>query len=64
MIYNQRPAHCNRQLDGRHVPGAEVRRAGGARLLLPIHLFNYIDRQILAVLEPQIRWEALRVVDS
>jgi MFS transporter, Spinster family, sphingosine-1-phosphate transporter len=56
MIYNRREANCNRQL---------LMQAGGIKplsgawsalfLLLAINLFNYIDRQILAALEPDIR---------
>src|SRR5881392_1059089 len=56
MIYNQRGANCNRQL----AMGDGVKKStSGARtalfLLLAINLFNYIDRQILAALEPDIR---------
>ena len=55
MIYNRRAANCNRQLsmqqNGR--PGSAAKTA--LLLLLAINLFNYIDRQILAALEPDIR---------
>jgi MFS family permease len=56
MIYNQRAANCNRQLSmepssGKPLPGARA----ALWLLLGINLFNYIDRQILAALEPDIR---------
>jgi MFS transporter, Spinster family, sphingosine-1-phosphate transporter len=55
MIYNRRAANCNPQLSMQ--PANELRR--GARsalfLLLAINLFNYIDRQVLAALEPDIR---------
>jgi MFS family permease len=55
MIYNLRAANCNRQLsmqkNGR--PGSAAKTA--LLLLLGINLFNYIDRQILAALEPDIR---------
>jgi len=55
MIYNRCEANCNRQLS----MGTQARLASGARaallLLLAINLFNYIDRQILAALEPDIR---------
>jgi MFS family permease len=56
MIYNQRRANCNRQLamgDGvkKSTSGAQT----ALLLLLGINLFNYIDRQILAALEPEIR---------
>jgi MFS transporter, Spinster family, sphingosine-1-phosphate transporter len=55
MIYNRRAANCNRQLsmqkNGR--PGSAAKTA--LLLLLGINLFNYIDRQILAALEPDIR---------
>src|SRR5436305_1671003 len=56
MIYNYRVAICNRQLA---VEGGMKRSINGAHpallLLLGINLFNYIDRQILAALEPDIR---------
>ena len=56
MIYNQCAANCNRQLSmepssGKPLPGAHA----ALWLLLGINLFNYIDRQILAALEPDIR---------
>jgi MFS transporter, Spinster family, sphingosine-1-phosphate transporter len=56
MIYNRRAANCNPQLS-MHQSGKQP--VSGARsalcLLLAINLFNYIDRQILAALEPDIR---------
>jgi len=56
MIYNRREAICNRQL---LMQAAGIKPLSGARsalfLLLAINLFNYIDRQILAALEPDIR---------
>src|ERR1700748_1830406 len=56
MIYNRRAANCNPQLSMQH---SGQRSVSGARtalgLLLAINLFNYIDRQILAALEPDIR---------
>jgi MFS family permease len=56
MIYNRREANCNRQL---FMQAAGIKPLSGARsalfLLLAINLFNYIDRQILAALEPDIR---------
>ena len=56
MIYNRCAANCNRQLSMQPVGN---RLLSGARsalfLLLAINLFNYIDRQILAALEPDIR---------
>jgi len=56
MIYNRRRANCNRQLS---MESARPKPLSGARtallLLLSINLFNYIDRQILAALEPDIR---------
>jgi len=56
MIYNRRRANCNRQLS---MEPARQKPLSGARtallLLLSINLFNYIDRQILAALEPDIR---------
>jgi len=56
MIYNRRGANCNPQLS---MQPSGQKRMSGARtalfLLLAINLFNYIDRQILAALEPDIR---------
>ncbi len=56
MIYNRREGNWNRQL---FMQAAEIKPLSGARsalfLLLAINLFNYIDRQILAALEPDIR---------
>jgi MFS family permease len=56
MIYNLCRANCNRQLS---MDPAGKKPMSGARgalfLLLAINLFNYIDRQILAALEPDIR---------
>ena len=56
MIYNRPRANCNRQLS---MQAAGIKPLSGARsalfLLLAINLFNYIDRQILAALEPDIR---------
>jgi MFS transporter, Spinster family, sphingosine-1-phosphate transporter len=55
MIYNRRAANCNRQL----LMQRWAKPLGGAYpalfLLLAINLFNYIDRQILAAVEPDIR---------
>src|SRR5438552_3049438 len=56
MIYNRRPANCNRQLSMESVGKRPMSGAGGALfLLLTINLFNYIDRQVLAAVEPDIR---------
>jgi MFS family permease len=56
MIYNRRAANCNPQLS---MQLSGQKPMSGARsalfLLLTINLFNYIDRQILAALEPDIR---------
>src|SRR2546421_10835830 len=56
MIYNRSRANCNRQL---LMQPAANKAVSGARtalfLLLAINLFNYIDRQLLAALEPDIR---------
>ena len=56
MIYNRQAANCNRQLS---MQPSGQKPISGARsalfLLLAINLFNYIDRQILAALEPDIR---------
>jgi hypothetical protein len=55
MIYNRRAANCNPQLSMQ----TKVRTSSAAKtalfLLLGVNLFNYIDRQILAALEPDIR---------
>jgi len=55
MIYNRHRANCNRQLSmgSRQQPLTGAYTALG--LLLAINLFNYIDRQVLAALEPDIR---------
>jgi MFS transporter, Spinster family, sphingosine-1-phosphate transporter len=56
MIYNRRAANCNRQLSMQPVGNRPLSGARSALfLLLAINLFNYIDRQILAALEPDIR---------
>jgi MFS transporter, Spinster family, sphingosine-1-phosphate transporter len=56
MIYNRHLANCNPQLS---MQPSEKNAMSGARgalfLLLAINLFNYIDRQVLAALEPDIR---------
>src|SRR5215813_14049049 len=56
MIYNRRVANCNPQLS---MESSEQKAMSGARgalfLLLAINLFNYIDRQVLAAVEPDIR---------
>jgi MFS family permease len=55
MIYNRRATNCNRQLfmETRVRPSSAAKTA--LLLLLGVNLFNYIDRQILAALEPDIR---------
>src|SRR5438876_2306408 len=56
MIYNRCRANCNRQLLMESPGGKPLSGASAALfLLLAINLFNYIDRQILAALEPDIR---------
>src|SRR6266513_2187985 len=56
MIYNLCRANCNRQLSMDPAGKTLMSGARGALfLLLAINLFNYIDRQILAALEPDIR---------
>src|SRR5438045_3091666 len=64
MIYNRRRANCNRQLS---MQSAREKPLSGARtallLLLSINLFNYIDRQILAALEPDIRTSFFAATD-
>jgi MFS transporter, Spinster family, sphingosine-1-phosphate transporter len=63
MIYNQRAPICNRQLSME----TSVAPAPGGRtalwLLLAINLFNYIDRQVLASVEPEIRAHFFSVGD-
>src|SRR6266566_914662 len=56
MIYNRCRANCNRQLL-MESPGKKPLSSARTALflLLGINLFNYIDRQILAALEPDIR---------
>jgi MFS family permease len=56
MIYNRRAANCNPQLSMQPSGQKAMSGARGALfLLLAINLFNYIDRQVLAALEPDIR---------
>jgi len=56
MIYNRRVANCNPQLSMQPLGQKPLSVARSALfLLLAINLFNYIDRQILAALEPDIR---------
>jgi MFS transporter, Spinster family, sphingosine-1-phosphate transporter len=56
MIYNRRAANCNPQLSMQPSGQKAMSGARGALfLLLAINLFNYIDRQVLAAVEPDIR---------
>ena len=56
MIYNRRAANCNPQLSMQSSGQKAISGARGALfLLLAINLFNYIDRQVLAAVEPDIR---------
>src|SRR2546423_15088212 len=55
MIYNRREANCNRQLSMEFLRKSVSGARTALLLLLGINLFNYIDRQILAALEPDIR---------
>jgi MFS transporter, Spinster family, sphingosine-1-phosphate transporter len=56
MIYILRRANCNQQVQMESVGKKTMSGASGALLLLlAINLFNYIDRQVLAALEPDIR---------
>src|SRR6516162_7639980 len=56
MIYNRRAANCNLQLSMQPSGQKAMSGARGALfLLLAINLFNYIDRQVLAAVEPDIR---------
>jgi MFS family permease len=63
MIYNRRGANCNRQLSmetsARSAPGGQT----ALFLLLAINLFNYIDRYVLAAVEPEIRAHFFRPDD-
>jgi MFS family permease len=55
MIYNRRAANCNRQLfmQTRARPSSAAKTA--LLLLLGVNLFNYIDRYVLAAVEPEIQ---------
>jgi len=55
MIYNRHGANCNRQLsmEQNARPGSAAKTA--LLLLLGINLFNYIDRYVLAAVEPEIQ---------
>src|SRR4026209_630768 len=56
MIYILRRANCNQQVPMESVGKKTMSGASGALfLLLAINLFNYIDRQVLAAVEPDIR---------
>lgn len=56
MIYNRRAANCNPHLSMQPSAQKAISGARGALvLLLAINLFNYIDRQVLAAVEPDIR---------
>jgi MFS family permease len=55
MIYNRRVSNCNRQLVMETKHGTSRTRAAALLLLLGINLFNYIDRYVLASVEPSIR---------
>ena len=55
MIYNRREANCNRQLSMEFLRKSVCGARAALFLLVGINLFNYIDRQILAALEPDIR---------
>src|SRR5215831_8790769 len=56
MIYNRCAANCNRQLLMQTAGKKTLSGAWSALfLLLAINLFNYVDRQILAAVEPDIR---------
>src|SRR6478609_10794110 len=55
MIYNRCAANCNRQL----LMQTRTRPSSAAKisllLLLGVNLFNYIDRYVLAAVEPEIQ---------
>ena len=55
MIYNRHTANCNRQLfmETKARPSSAAKTA--LLLLLGVNLFNYIDRYVLAAVEPEIQ---------
>jgi MFS family permease len=55
MIYNQRKDICNRQLSMEEAAKPMSGARSALLLLLAINLFNYMDRQVLAAVEPDIR---------
>src|ERR1700719_1132279 len=55
MIYNQRAGICNRQLSMEEAAKPMSGARSALLLLLAINLFNYMDRQVLAAVEPDIR---------
>ena len=55
MVYKERVVPCNRQLNGLERFTSQNGGAGALALLLGINLFNYIDRWVLAAVEPNIR---------
>lgn len=55
MIYNPVVADCNRQLRMESRPKLFCGAYAALWLLLGMNLFNYIDRQVLAAVEPDIR---------
>src|SRR5437764_10893086 len=55
MIYNRPEANFNRQLSIEFLRKSVSGARAALFLLLTINLFNYIDRQILAAVEPDIR---------
>jgi MFS transporter, Spinster family, sphingosine-1-phosphate transporter len=55
MIYNRRTANCNRQLFMQIRARSSSAAKTALLLLLGINLFNYIDRYVLAAVEPEIQ---------
>jgi MFS family permease len=55
MIYSQGDNDRNRQLSSAPIAVPRHVARGALLLLLTINLFNYIDRQVLAAVEPEIR---------
>src|SRR5262249_62069109 len=55
MIYNRRTANCNRQLFMQTRARSSSAAKTALLLLLGINLFNYIDRYVLAAVEPEIQ---------
>ena len=55
MIYNRRAANCNPQLSMQTRVQTSSAAKAALLLLLGVNLFNYIDRYVLAAVEPEIQ---------